>query len=152
MSFFKQKIVSIIDTASSSYPFNLQEVLKKMCLEKLNDKIDLIYTKYQEKKTNENLIDFNDLMLSFSHFLDTEESTDFKNKIEFIFFDEYQDVNPIQHYILSKFKGFARIMVVGDDAQSIYAFRGSSVNYILNFPNEFTPKNFIFQIISNKIT
>lgn len=87
-----------------------------MCLEKLNDKIDLIYTKYQEKKTNENLIDFNDLMLSFSHFLDTEESTDFKNKIEFIFFDEYQDVNPIQHYILSKFKGVARIMVVGDDA------------------------------------
>lgn len=135
----KQKIVSIIDTASSSYPFNLHEVLKKMCLEKLNDKIDLIYTKYQEKKTNENLIDFNDLMLSFSHFLDTEESIDFKNKIEFIFFDEYQDVNPIQHYILSKFKGFARIMVVGDDAQSIYAFRGSSVNYILNFPNEFTP-------------
>jgi len=135
----KQKIVSIIDTASSSYPFNLQEVLKKMCLEKLNDKIGLIYTKYQEKKINENLIDFNDLMLSFSHFLDTEESTDFKNKIEFIFFDEYQDVNPIQHYILSKFKGFARIMVVGDDAQSIYAFRGSSVNYILNFPNEFTP-------------
>lgn len=135
----KQKIVSIIDTASSSYPFNLQEVLKKMCLEKLNDKIGLIYTKYQEKKTNENLIDFNDLMLSFSHFLDTEESIDFKNKIEFIFFDEYQDVNPIQHYILSKFKGFARIMVVGDDAQSIYAFRGSSVNYILNFPNEFTP-------------
>jgi superfamily I DNA/RNA helicase len=50
-------------------------------------------------------------MLSFSHFLDTEESTDFKNKIEFIFFDEYQDVNPIQHYILSKFKGFARIMI-----------------------------------------
>ena len=135
----KQKIVSIIDTASSSYPFNLYEVLKKNCLEKLNDKIDLIYTKYQEKKTNENLIDFNDLMLSFSHFLDTEESTDFKNKIKFIFFDEYQDVNPIQHYILSKFKGFARIMVVGDDAQSIYAFRGSSVNYILNFPNEFTP-------------
>ena len=135
----KQKIVSIIDTASSSYPFNLYEVLKKNCLEKLNDKIDLIYTKYQEKKTNENLIDFNDLMLSFSHFLDTEESTDFKNKIEFIFFDEYQDVNPIQHYILSKFKGVARIMVVGDDAQSIYAFRGSSVNYILNFPNEFTP-------------
>ena len=135
----KQKIVSIIDQASSTYPFNLQEVLKKNCLEKLNDKIDLIYKKYQENKITENLIDFNDLMLSFSHFLDTEESTDFKNKIKFIFFDEYQDVNPIQHYILSKFKGFARIMVVGDDAQSIYAFRGSSVNYILNFPNEFTP-------------
>jgi DNA helicase-2/ATP-dependent DNA helicase PcrA len=135
----KQKISFITEQASSSYPFNLLKTLKEHSLEKLNDKIEIIYKSYQEKKTSENLIDFNDLMLSFALFLDTEESTDFKNKIEFIFFDEYQDVNPIQHYILSKFKGFARIMVVGDDAQSIYAFRGSSVNYILNFPNEFTP-------------
>jgi len=78
-------------------------------------------------------------MLSFCEFLDTEESNEFKNKVKFIFFDEYQDVNPIQHYILSKFKGYSKIMVVGDDAQAIYAFRGSSVDYILNFPNEFKP-------------
>jgi DNA helicase-2/ATP-dependent DNA helicase PcrA len=135
----KQKIVSMIDQASSSYPFNLLETLKQHSLEKLQDKMELVYNKYQQKKTSENLVDFNDLMISFSHFLDTDESLEFKNKIKFIFFDEYQDVNPIQHYILSKFKGFARIMVVGDDAQAIYAFRGSSVDYILNFPNEFKP-------------
>ena len=135
----KQKIGFMIDQASSSYPFNLLPILKEHSLEKLNVKMDLIYKKYQEKKISENLIDFNDLMLSFALFLDTEESIEFKNKIKFIFFDEYQDVNPIQYYILSKFKGFAKIMVVGDDAQAIYAFRGSSVDYILNFPNEFKP-------------
>jgi DNA helicase-2/ATP-dependent DNA helicase PcrA len=135
----KSKIVLVIDQASSYYPFNLLGTLKKYSLEKLHDNVLLIYQKYQQKKKAENLVDFNDLMLSFCEFLDTEKSTEFKNKVKFIFFDEYQDVNPIQHYILSKFKGYSKIMVVGDDAQAIYAFRGSSVDYILNFPNEFKP-------------
>lgn len=135
----KSKIVSLIDQASSTYPFDFTKTLKKHNLEKLADKFNLIYNKYQQKKKIENLVDFNDLMISFSQFLDSPESEQFKSKIKFIFFDEYQDVNPIQHYILSKFKGYARIMVVGDDAQAIYAFRGSSVDYILNFPEEFKP-------------
>lgn len=138
-SLIKSKIVSLIDQASSTYPFNFDITLKKHNMDKLKDKITLIYEKYQTKKKQENLVDFNDLMISFAKFLDSEESNVFKSKIKFIFFDEYQDVNPIQHYILSKFKGFSRIMVVGDDAQAIYAFRGSSVDYILNFPNEFKP-------------
>jgi ATP-dependent exoDNAse (exonuclease V) beta subunit len=41
-------------------------------------------------------------MISLCEFLDKFESKKYKNKIKFIFFDEYQDVNPIQHYILSK--------------------------------------------------
>ena len=90
---------------------------------------------------NENLLDFNDLLIMFCEFLDSSDKfvKEYKKKIKVIFFDEYQDVNPIQHYILKKFKKHSRIMVVGDDAQSIYAFRGSSVNFILNFPQEFTP-------------
>lgn len=135
----KMKIISIIDKASSYYPFNLIKVLNEQSLEKFHDNILLVYNKYQEKKQLENLFDFNDLMISFCQFLDKDESLSYKNKIKFIFFDEYQDINPIQHYILSKFKIKSRIMVVGDDAQSIYAFRGSSVNHILNFPKEFTP-------------
>jgi len=138
-SLIKSKIVYLIDQASSNYPFNLDKILKKQNLEKLKDNIQIIYNKYQEKKKLENLVDFNDLMIYFCDFLESEKSTFFKDKIKFIFFDEYQDVNPIQYYILSKFKGFSRIMVVGDDAQAIYAFRGSSVDYILNFPNEFKP-------------
>ena len=137
-SLIKTKIAHIIDQTSSKYPFEIKSILKNMNLDKLEDKVLLIYNKFKEKKKNENLIDFNDLMIMFCEFLDTNESTDFKKKIQFIFFDEYQDINPIQHYILSKLKD-SRIMVVGDDAQAIYAFRGSSVGFILNFPTEFTP-------------
>ena len=137
-SLIKTKIAHIIDQTSSKYPFEIKSILKNMNLDKLEDKVLLIYNKFKEKKKNENLIDFNDLMIMFCEFLDTNESVDFKKKIQFIFFDEYQDINPIQHYILSKLRD-SRIMVVGDDAQAIYAFRGSSVGFILNFPNEFTP-------------
>ena len=135
----KSKITLIIDKASSSYPFCIKSVLKELKLEKLEDKINQILNIYKEKKIKEKLLDFNDLMIMLCDFLDKIDSKDYKNKIKFIFFDEYQDVNPIQHYILNKFKKKSRIMVVGDDAQSIYAFRGSSVNIILNFPNEFKP-------------
>ena len=141
LQLIKFKITNIIDQASSYYPLDLMKIVKKNLLEKYYDIIALIYDKYQEKKKAENLYDFNDLMLLFAQFLDSEQSNEFKQKIKFIFFDEYQDVNMIQHYILSKFSNYSRIMVVGDDAQSIYAFRGSMVNYILNFTNEFTPNN-----------
>jgi len=134
----RAKISHVIDQASSCYPFEIKSTLKILNLEKMEEKFQLIYNKYKDKKLNENLIDFNDLMIKFCDFLDTKESKDFKKKIKFIFFDEYQDVNPIQHYILCKLKK-SRIMVVGDDAQAIYAFRGSSVDFILNFPNEFKP-------------
>ena len=138
-SLVKSKITLIIDKASSSYPFCIKSVLKELKLDKLEDKVNQILNIYKEKKLKENLLDFNDLMIMLCEFLDKLESKEYKNKIKFIFFDEYQDVNPIQHYILNKFKKKSRIMVVGDDAQSIYAFRGSSVNFILNFPNEFKP-------------
>ena len=136
-SIIKTKISLIIDQASSIFPFNLENIIKKHNLESVTDKIKLIYDKYQNKKKQENIVDFNDLMLMFATFLDNTESNIFKEKIKFIFFDEYQDINPIQHYILLKFKNYSKIIVVGDDAQSIYSFRGSSVNFILNFPNEF---------------
>ena len=136
---FKSKITLIIDKSSSSFPFNIKPILKELKLEALEDKIHLLLNIYKEKKKNENLLDFNDLMIMLCEFLDKKASNEYKNKIKFIFFDEYQDVNPIQHYILSKFKKNSRIMVVGDDAQSIYAFRGSSVKFILNFPVEFKP-------------
>jgi len=138
-SLVKSKITLIIEKSSSSYPFCIKSVLKELRLEKLEYKVNQILNIYKEKKLKENLLDFNDLMISLCEFLDKPESKEYKNKIKFIFFDEYQDVNPIQHYILNKFKKKSRIMVVGDDAQSIYAFRGSSVNFILNFPNEFKP-------------
>ena len=66
-------------------------------------------------------------------FLLDKKSDEFKNKIKYVFFDEYQDVNSIQNNILLKLSENSKVMVVGDDAQSIYSFRGSSVKYILNY-------------------
>ena len=144
----KFKIINIIDKASTLYPFDLLKVTKKYLLEKYYDTILLIYNKYQQRKQSEQLVDFNDLMHMFASFLDSEHSVAFKEKIKYIFFDEYQDVNMIQHYILSKFLNYSKIMAVGDDAQSIYAFRGSSVDYILNFTNDFKP-NKIYLLENN---
>jgi DNA helicase-2/ATP-dependent DNA helicase PcrA len=133
----RSKAQSIFDQASVTYPFNINSVLKKNNLEKYTKQFNQIYKLYQAKKKKENVVDFNDLMIQFSKFLDTPKGYQYLSQIKYVFFDEYQDVNPIQNYILKKFASNSRIMVVGDDAQSIYSFRGSSVDYILNFDKEF---------------
>lgn len=129
----KQKIHYIIDQASNSYPFDMKSILKKNDLFKYYKDFNLIYKLYQKKKKINNLIDFNDLMIMFNNFLSSNNSDIFKNKIKYIFFDEYQDINSIQNNILLKLLENSKSMIVGDDAQSIYSFRGSSVKYILNY-------------------
>ena len=129
----KLKIQNIIDQSSLTFPFDMKNVLKKNNLEKYYKEFNLIYKLYNQKKKKENLIDFNDLMIMLNHFLINPKSNNIKNKIKYIFFDEYQDVNSIQNNILLKISENSKVMVVGDDAQSIYSFRGSSVKYILNY-------------------
>ena len=70
-------------------------------------------------------------MINLCKFLDNKK---LNLEIKYIFFDEYQDINPIQNYILDKLLllNKCKIMIVGDESQSIYAFRGSNINYILN--------------------
>jgi len=137
----KSKIQLIIDQSSISYPFDMKQILKKNNLEKYSKEFNNIYKQYQLKKKKENIVDFNDLMILFSKFLDENKSEIFKNKIKYVFFDEYQDVNPVQNYILYKLSEKSKIMVVGDDAQAIYAFRGSSIKYILKFNETFKKEN-----------
>ena len=135
IKYIKSKICNIIDQVSTTYPLNFKDILKKYNLLKYITIIQQIYKEFSKRKKIENYIDFNDLMIMFCDFLKNSKSDDFKNQIKYVFFDEYQDINQIQNYILSFFQKQAKIMVVGDDAQSIYSFRGSSVNFILNFPN-----------------
>jgi DNA helicase-2/ATP-dependent DNA helicase PcrA len=137
----KSKVHAIVDMASTSYPFDIKPSLKKHNLEKYYKEFNHIVRSYQAKKKKENLVDFNDLMLLFCKYLDDKKSEEFRNNIKYIFFDEYQDVNMIQNYILKKLAEKSQVMVVGDDAQAIYAFRGSSVQYILNFNKEFDMPN-----------
>lgn len=146
------KIVNIINQVSSTYPINFKLILKKLNLTKYQSNITQIYKNFNKRKKSENTIDFNDLMIQFCDFLKSPKSNEFKSSINYVFFDEYQDINPIQNYILNLFKTNSKIMVVGDDAQSIYSFRGSSVKYIYNFPNEFIPNNKYFLVENYRST
>lgn len=133
----RSKIQLVVDMASTTYPMDIKMVLRRLSLEQYLKEFTYLHKTYQMKKKKENIVDFNDLMIMFAKFLDSPESEEYKRSIQYVFFDEYQDVNPVQNYILKKFAQYSKIMVVGDDAQSIYSFRGSSVHYILNFEKEF---------------
>jgi DNA helicase-2/ATP-dependent DNA helicase PcrA len=152
INMIKTKISTIIDQTSTTYPLNFKLILKKHNLLKHNVVINQIYKAFNKRKKLENSVDFNDLMIQFCEFLKSPKSQEFRNDIKYIFFDEYQDINPIQNFILGIFKSISKIMVVGDDAQSIYSFRGSSIKYICNFPEEFIPNNKYFLVENYRST
>jgi DNA helicase-2/ATP-dependent DNA helicase PcrA len=133
-SLISKNIIYIYDKISTCYPINVDETLKMLNINlKYKKVINKGLREYAKTKKKQNLYDFNDLMIQFCEYLDNGKFDSFINKIKYIFFDEYQDVNMIQNYILNKFKNKSNLMVVGDDAQAIYSFRGSSVQYIWDF-------------------
>ena len=140
----KSTINDIYNISSCSYPFNISTAIEKFRMTKLKKYINLVLKEYKKIKKEENLVDFNDLMILFGNLVTTKKFEPFLEKIKYVFFDEYQDINPIQNYILEKFQGNSNIMAVGDDAQSIYSFRGSNVNYIWNFKDNFKNTNIYY--------
>ncbi len=132
-----RNIKKIIQFSSIEYPFNIEKQISNLNMVNYKDTIIDIYKDYTHKKNRQKFIDFNDLMILFCDFLNTKEGKKFLKTIDFIFFDEYQDVNQIQNYILKKFNKRSNIMVVGDDDQAIYSFRGSNIKYIYKFKEEF---------------
>lgn len=88
--------------------------------------------KYTEYKREENAVDFADLeFLSIELFKNEDVLLDIKNKYEYIFVDEYQDVNSVQEEIIQKLSDNNAFMV-GDSKQSIYGFRGCNPKYFIN--------------------
>ena len=99
-----------------------------------------IYADYTRRKQERNLVDYDDLLLFWALML--EASPDLRQKIggmyDHILVDEYQDTNVLQARILRGMCGaHSNISVVGDDAQSIYSFRGANFRNILDFPKQF---------------
>ena len=99
-----------------------------------------IYADYTRRKQERNLVDYDDLLLFWALLL--EASPELAQKIsglyDHILVDEYQDTNILQARILRGMCGtHSNITVVGDDAQSIYSFRGANFRNILDFPKQF---------------
>ena len=99
-----------------------------------------IYLKYNTRCFNSGAMDFDDLLLNTNVLLRDFPDVLYKyqNKFKYILVDEYQDTNFSQYVIVRKLASlFENICVVGDDAQSIYAFRGANIQNILNFEKDY---------------
>src|SRR5450755_4740754 len=100
-----------------------------------------LFALYVEAKQSQNVLDYDDLLLYWVQTMsDPMLAEDIGGRFDHILVDEYQDTNRLQASILLALKPGGRgLTVVGDDAQSIYSFRGATVRNILDFPNEFSP-------------
>ena len=95
-----------------------------------------IYDLYQKRLMDSNLLDFDDIIMKTVELLRKNEDVlaHYQNKFRYVLVDEYQDTNKAQFVLVSLLAGFYKnIMVVGDDDQSIYKFRGATIENILNF-------------------
>ena len=117
----------------------------------LRPKIGVLYQQYQQRCFKAGAMDFDDLLFNTNVLF--KEHTDILNKYQnmfrFVMVDEYQDTNYSQYLITRKLAAKERnICVVGDDAQSIYAFRGADITNILNFEKDY-PELQVFKLEQN---
>ena len=98
-----------------------------------------IYDKYDKTLRSSNAMDFSDLILNANKLLDNPEVLErVQERYRYIIVDEYQDTNDLQYEIINKIASkYNNICVVGDEDQSIYAFRGANINNILNFERDY---------------
>ncbi|QJP35791.1 AAA family ATPase [Nonlabens sp. Ci31] len=99
-----------------------------------------IYKEYVERCFKAGAMDFDDLLLKTNELINRfpEVLAKYQNRFQYILVDEYQDTNHSQYLIVKALSDkFQNICVVGDDAQSIYAFRGANINNILNFQKDY---------------
>ena len=116
------------------------EKLKQFDSETRMPDIYRIYQEYSKRCKQSDAMDFDDLLLNINIlFRDNPDiALHYQNKFKFILVDEYQDTNLSQYLIVKKLSELNRnITVVGDDAQSIYSFRGAKIENILNFRNDY---------------
>ena len=99
-----------------------------------------IYKAYQKRLMEYNAVDFDDIIMKTVELLETDSEVRelYQNKFKYVLVDEYQDTNYAQ-FVLTKLLSdkYRNIMVVGDDDQSIYKFRGATIENILNFDSTY---------------
>lgn len=120
--------------------YNADATIKRRDASENMELVGKIYTIYQQRLRAAGAMDFDDLLLNtFLLLRDNQEVRQrYMDRFDYILVDEYQDTNMAQHRILSLLTNpNSRICVVGDDAQSIYGFRGADITNILNFKEQY---------------
>jgi ATP-dependent DNA helicase UvrD/PcrA len=137
------------DTCLSIYSFainsgkSIERVLAEnfpWCLEWEKD-LRRLFEAYAAAKQRQDVLDYDDLLLYWAEMMGNDDlAAEMGGRFDHILVDEYQDTNRLQSKILTRLKPEGRgLMVVGDDAQSIYSFRAATVRNILDFPHQFRP-------------
>ena len=123
------KAVSVGDVLKKEYPHFIE----------FAEDIEKLRATYAEYKLKKNYIDYDDLLLFLRLLLDTDEmKARMAGRYRYVMVDEYQDTNKLQGEITAILaEPHRNIMVVGDDAQCIYGFRGSSHENIMRFPDQY---------------
>ena len=140
-----------------SYSLNTGRSIEEVLTEKhphfleFSEKIILAQKKYEEKKRTANVLDFDDLLEKTLRML--KERPDlaerYQRQFQFVLVDEYQDTNHLQADFIDTLAAKHRnVMVVGDDAQAIYSWRGANFQNILEFPKRY-PDAKIYKIETN---
>ena len=138
----KELTVSLVASEISKYKNSiLTPIMAKAAAElKLYQQIADVYEKYENYLLENNLVDFDDLLLlPYKILVENEElAKETSRKYQYIMVDEYQDTNELQYKLLKKLcLTHNNLCVVGDDDQSIYGWRGATIKNILNFPQNF---------------
>ena len=141
ISFATNTDTPITDVVPRRYPY----------FEPLAQQITRVDRLYMERKRERNVMDYDDLLLNWKRLLEEREEVAriYQEQFEHILVDEYQDTNKLQAEIVDLLAVRHRnVMVVGDDAQSIFAFRGASVEGIYEFPKRY-PEARVFRLETN---
>lgn len=123
---------SLTDLLTVDYPHYFEE----------ETDIRSLHHAYDRYKKEHNLMDYDDLLVNLVLLFKTQEAVrrSVSDRYTYIMVDEYQDTNKIQADIIEHLAHrHKNVMVVGDDAQAIYGFRGSTIKNILTFPKVFDP-------------
>ncbi len=118
----------------------LHEDYTSMVTNPFEKMVSRVYSEYQLRLTKNNAMDFDDLLINpiLLFHVNNDVLAKYQNRFKFILVDEYQDTNRAQYQIIKMLSGsHGNITVVGDDAQSIYRWRGAEIENILSFEQDF---------------
>ena len=138
----KEITTSVLANEISKYKNSIISIeeAKLTAQDKYYTQIANVYEKYEKYIEQNNLVDFDDLLLLTYKILDSnkELAKETSKRYQYIMVDEYQDTNELQYKLLKKLcSEHSNICVVGDDDQSIYGWRGATIKNILTFGDEF---------------
>jgi DNA helicase II / ATP-dependent DNA helicase PcrA len=150
-SYVLHRISNAKNNLISAMDYNEDAEIQTYDIQNRKPKIGLIYSLYQQRLRKAAAMDFDDLLFNTNILLRDFPEVLYKYQLKFnyILVDEYQDTNFSQYLIVKKLAANnENLCVVGDDAQSIYAFRGANIQNILNFKKDY-PDNRIFKLEQN---